>query len=561
MPGLPPAGAWGVGGEQFGGLDDGQDEGRDRRGGPKRRVDPAAGRKRRHDDAVTFRNRLRDEILARRRQQPEAPCNPEPPAETVSMSQWSPDSCAEQFVVVAAALRSSSPSQRLEGARCVRRLLSATKDALGLVLRTEHAVLPQLVECLARPEFTELRFEAAWCLSNIAGASGMYGRAVAEAGAVPHLVTIMSAGADTPAGQATLEQAVWCLGNIAAEGQDMRTLVLTHKCAVPLLRIIVEAQGQRTLRRNAVWAVSSLCAARGADAEDLVRLALPVVCNLLYDADEEALADACWCIAHICDHGADHTQAVLSYASGEVGRRLVHLLATSISPLQIPVLRAIGNICAGTDEQTQVMIDQQLLPMLCYLMAHLKKAVRREVCWVISNIMAGAPQHIQSCLGANLVPPLILSSVIHEFEVRKEAVWALCNATKKGTAHQLRYLVHHGVVPPIVELLKMPAGPCLLVALEGLRQLLLSSEHFRTDDDGANLVADLVRSHGGMETLENLQYSADPRVYRLAVDILEQFFGASELNASPLPPGGDTSLVDDALLGACDIDPAEVREK
>eukprot|EP01065_Artemidia_motanka_P052060 TRINITY_DN9302_c0_g1_i1.p1 TRINITY_DN9302_c0_g1~~TRINITY_DN9302_c0_g1_i1.p1 ORF type:complete len:562 (+),score=104.05 TRINITY_DN9302_c0_g1_i1:59-1744(+) len=504
---------------------------------PKRGVDQDVGRKRRHDGAVTLRNRARDDALAsRRRQQPETP----PPRAAFvpptgpALSTWPVEELVSKFGVVAGAVASGDPACRLEAVLSIRRILAAPRPAVDAVAAPEHCIVPRLIECVCRPDLPELQCEAAWCLSNLAGSSSARARAVAFAGAVQPLAAILhQEAAPVP----VKEQAAWCLGSIASEGAQMREHVLGHGCAVPLLRILVDQQGQPTLRRNAAWVISNLCATRGPEADDLVRLALPVVATLLHDQDEEVRADACWCVAHICDHGPDHTQAVLAMAAGSIPKRLAQLLAASVPSLQIPVLRAIGNVCAGTDEHTQCMIDLGVLPMLCYLLAHVKKAVRREVCWVISNITAGTREHIQACFEANLLPPLILSAIIHEFDVRKEAAWALCNATKKGTANQLRFLVLHGVVPPLVELLSAPDDQLLLVALEGLRLLLAASEAFRDVDSGANIARTQIVVHGGVERVEELQRRSDARVYRTAVSILEQYFDAEPCDdMQPLEP-------------------------
>lgn len=56
----------------------------------------------------------------------------------------------------------------------------------------------------------------------------------------------------------------------------------------------------------------------------------------------------------------------------------------------MPSLRIIGNIVTGNEEQTQKVIDVEIIPKLFVLLSHEKVTVRKECCWILSNITAGS---------------------------------------------------------------------------------------------------------------------------------------------------------------------------
>jgi hypothetical protein len=57
--------------------------------------------------------------------------------------------------------------------------------------------------------------------------------------------------------------------------------------------------------------------------------------------------------------------------------------------IAVSCLRAIGNLLTGNDNETQQCIDAGALQAMSRLLAHPKKAIRKEVCWSVSNITAG----------------------------------------------------------------------------------------------------------------------------------------------------------------------------
>jgi importin subunit alpha-6/7 len=63
--------------------------------------------------------------------------------------------------------------------------------------------------------------------------------------------------------------------------------------------------------------------------------------------------------------------------------------------VQHAALITIGNIVTGDDEQTQVLINHGVLPLLRRLLSHSKKSILKDSCFTISNIAAGSKHQIQ----------------------------------------------------------------------------------------------------------------------------------------------------------------------
>ena len=109
-----------------------------------------------------------------------------------------------------------------------RKMLSVEKNPpVREVL--DCGALPFFVQLLTKQDSSEIQFEAAWALTNVA--STEYTSAVVHCGdAVPNLVALLSHQSCAN----VREQSAWCLGNIAGDSPEFRDYVLQCGALRPL---------------------------------------------------------------------------------------------------------------------------------------------------------------------------------------------------------------------------------------------------------------------------------------------------------------------------------------
>ncbi|KFK42624.1 hypothetical protein AALP_AA1G019500 [Arabis alpina] len=480
-------------------------------------VDADEGRRRREDNMVEIRKSKREENLQKKRR--EIPTTASMASSVTQQGQDLPRN--ESIPQMVAGVLSQDSNLQLEATIGFRKLLSIERNPpINEVIQA--GVVPRIVEFLSRDDFSQLQFEAAWALTNIASGTSDNTRVIVESGAVPLFIRLLSSGSEE-----IREQAVWAMGNVAGDSPKCRDYVLSCGALMPLLAQFNEGS-KLSMLRNATWTLSNFCRGKPQPALDQTKPALPVLEYLLHSTDEEVLTDTAWALSYLSDGDNEKIQTVVDAG---VIPRLVKLLVHPSATVLIPALRTIGNIVTGDDIQTQEVINNQALPGLLALLNNTyKKSIKKETCWTISNITAGNVNQIQEVIQAGIFEPLIFLLQNGEFDVKKEAVWAISNATSGGNHDQIKFLVSIGCIKPLCDLLLCPDPRVVTVTLEGLENILRVGEAEKElgNSGDYNHYAQMIEDVEGLEKIENLQSHDNNEIYEKAVKMLESYWAEED---------------------------------
>ena len=198
---------------------------------------------------------------------------------------------------------------------------------------------------------------------------------------------------------------------------------------------------------------------------------------------------------------------------------MVPYLSHNEAAVQTAALRALGNVVTGTDEQTQVVLDCNVLGYFQFLLKHEKVKMRKEAVWFLSNITAGSQHQIQQLVDANLLPLILDNLRSSDFPVQKESIWAISNLTLNGSSEHIKLLLENDFIKPFCDFLQFKDPQMLQVVLEGILNMLRS-----TSGQMLATLLLLIEECGGLDRIELLQSHENAEIYKVAYEIIEKYF-------------------------------------
>lgn len=407
-----------------------------------------------------------------------------------------------------------------------------------------YGIVPICVRFLSSDD-SKLQFEAAWALTNIASGTHEQTQCLIDHQAVPRFIELLQSE-----NMNLVEQAAWALGNIAGDSAVTRDFVLAQGVIDKTLQLIDgknsnndnDENDTRTplplsLLRTIVWLMSNLCRNKNPMPPfELVIKLLPAFAQFLQHSDKQVLADTCWALSYVTDDNTYHIQSVIDVNGASIVPQLLQLLQLNEACIIIPAVRCIGNIVAGTDDQTDFAIDAGVLPKLDNLLRYSKANIVNEAVWAVSNITAGTNKQIQKVLDAGIFHQICRVLERGDLRAQKDAAWVVTNSTSSGTQEQICALIEkYKLLKPFMDLLASNDLPTIHVVETGLCNLFALFEKLGSIENFRLMVEEL----GGLESLQALQQHENEEIHKSACYIIDTYFK----NLQPVAPeAGDQSF-------------------
>ncbi|KAH3767733.1 Importin subunit alpha-4 [Pelomyxa schiedti] len=390
---------------------------------------------------------------------------------------------APTTTVAGAALSANSSDRNVAftGTVQIRKMLSSpsvVEPPIDEVIKS--GVVPRLIQFLSLSDDPNFQCEALWALANICSGSTEQTEEVIKCGIGPQVIALLSSSPNVN----VCEQAAWALGNICGDGIARRDYMIQLGFFPALLKAMIRFPNQMTFLRNATWALSNGC--RGKPTPDVSYFQpspgesvsfMPTLEALLQCNDVDVITDAIWALSYLSD-SLPCVKLIIS--TGRIIPTLVQILSVNNHNLQIPALRALGDVATQSSEEAQVLIDAGIFQAVTPFLIGSKKDLKKESCWVLSNLASGTMEQVATLCKSGVVPHVVKCLSSGDMVIRREACWVICNCIETNNPEIIQYMISLGIVAPFAELLEHDcynaAEAKLLVAMLTALQTILATD-------------------------------------------------------------------------------------
>ncbi|CAG8444629.1 3588_t:CDS:10 [Cetraspora pellucida] len=342
------------------------------------------------------------------------------------------------------------------------------------------------------------QLQATWCITNIAAGPKEFCQKAFTA--IPHLIAFLH-GENI----SLQDQAAWAIGNLAAEAPECRDLLRANG----VLNV--------TLAQTICFALSNLARGPNANLDEFFSAGITQHLLFYLGAEEmnEVVSEISWVLTYLTSSDDDkYTQILLK--EGIVPLLVKHMRSFNHGPLALPLIRTLGNIASGPDDNTDILIQQPdfLHAMLEYIQSDCRP-VKKESLWVMSNITATRrPEVLIKVFNAGFIPILSTIATHTNFDIRKEAAYSLLNIASHGEEY-MRSLPHQDLLPGFLEFVRSQDMDLIRLGL-GYIELLLTQVQ-----NGQQLIEQM----HGIDALESVTLLEEPSLRDTSTRLMDKYFG------------------------------------
>jgi len=312
------------------------------------------------------------------------------------------------------------------------------------------------------------------------------------------------------------EPALWALGNIIGDGPLLREFVIRMGVVQPLVSF-TQRNVPSPILYNVALVIGNLCRSYcyPTISTETVLQILPALEVLISHEDLDILKCALWAIAFLADNGKELIQTVLE--SG-VLPKLISFMGHKEIKIQSPALRVVGNILKGTDEQCQMVLNQDPFSHFPPEGFCSNNNILEEEFRFLCSVTSCNHVWVQAIIDVGLISKII-EMLNGGGLLEHVGATAICNLTKHCTEDQMITLIRQGVLKPFCDVLTGQFEETTKTVLSGLSNMLKMA-HTHADE-----LAKSIYDCGGLAKIEELQTHESVEIYEAAQQIIELYFG------------------------------------
>jgi hypothetical protein len=409
--------------------------------------------------------------------------------------------------------RSQNIDEKFKGLIGLRKLLSIESTA-PIQEIIDLNLVPELINLLDNPLY-EFKYEATYCLCNIASGTPDQAKTIIIYGGIPKILNLLDCSIEE-----IKSQTIWLVSNLVSDSDKIRAALIENKIFDKILTILSTTNNESYINLSA-WAISNFFKVKPVLNYDICKKAFNNIARavLIYNKDDEDfITDVCFFFSVVTHKYKEFNQEIIDTG---LLQKIIKFLDTKKKNIILTSLRIIGNIaCTENANQTQKLIDLGVLEKLKYTLFNENISIRRESAFILSNIAAGTQKQIEAVIDQNFFQILYKVFTNDNQKVKKEAIIAIANMTNVEDEKYMKKIFEDNILMIILELLKKEDAFYILIGLEILVNIFIFSEKKGRKKEFQNECEKM----GISDVLEKLQMNENQMVYEKTLTILERYF-------------------------------------
>lgn len=162
----------------------------------------------------------------------------------------------------------------------------------------EEQIIDKLVEWYSQESYPQIKLESLWIFTNLSS----FSRDVSDRLVAKQILPLLASDLLNECGPIQY-QAIWAVGNIAADDPKYRDHLISLGAVAKILRYLEEKRTSSQIV-TAVWALSNLARGQPPPKYDSVKHVVPCIAEALRSGvirSEQVLSDCLWTLANLSD--------------------------------------------------------------------------------------------------------------------------------------------------------------------------------------------------------------------------------------------------------------------
>ena len=429
----------------------------------------------------------------------------------------------DQLNAVINCFNSDNLDNKYKGFVGIRKLLCVENPPINIVF--QNNLLYCIIQGLIMP--VEFQYEALWCLINVSFGKNNEAEKIIEEGGYEKISMLLNHNLDE-----IKEMALWCVDNIANDSLETKKYLAKKSLFNKLITLLATNTNEKIIafcisiiRRLIKYFPSKKF--KNIDIKKLINLLSKCIICIEFNSESESgkyiLYNCCFILSYITEVLKNYKDIL--FENGVI-QHIIKLIKMPNIEKEVPLfyisLRIIGNMIYGNVNQTNQILNYDIINILKNNITTKNKKLQKEICWIISNISADIPKNKKLLIDAGLFPILYELYYKSERPIQIEVIYALCNLTQINSKKYLDYIINNGVLNVICSGIKSNETNMIGICLEALNVLLYYGK--KKNKNGNNFLVNEIEKMGMFDVLENLQYHENEYIYEKTYAIIENFF-------------------------------------